>query len=84
MSEQLPFRRQRDETGEVHHPSPLTPCGRTQEMLDQLLKESYGQPLFQAYFFFNKDALTPYKVESHLLSDAIRCKGCGCTIDVHH
>ena len=67
MSEQLPFRRQRDETGEVHHPSPLTPCGRKREELDQLLKESYGQPLFQAYFSQSKQKIPGRDIEVDLI-----------------
>ena len=55
------------------NPSSTTePCGLTREA-EANAEGELRQPLFQAYFFFNKDTPTPYKHERNLLPDTVRC-----------
>ena len=62
----------------------LTPCGRTQEILDALHKEHFGQPLWGTYFFRNDQPTKKHPTRDDLDDVVPRCIKCGCTTDEHN
>ena len=63
----------------------VRPCQRTQDKLDQLLKEapSNDHVNFTRYFFTNVPGTKKHRPRDELDDAAVRCMKCGCTIDEH-
>ncbi len=58
-------------------------CQFTRSELIQLLKDNFGHPIWNFYFFANVPGTTLHKPRTDVDDHVVRCLKCGCTIDEH-